>query len=460
MYLNARITIACLLVLGVARAATADLPEAVRRHVDDSTIAVGRIDLSGLDSKALLDFATGLMTDVPAAQRDRSLAELRETLGQFDQTTGSLRQSGVTKAWFIVSGDSLMRRESPLVIVPVESDQQAKIVTDFLTERAREHQRIEGAVLIGSKSAITAAQAIGPAERPTFAANLQDDGPAVQVVLEPTATIRMAGEQAMQQLAQRSPEVSAQAVALVQALKTIKLTLDLPPRPQGQVVFDFADAASAQQAQALLAQGVGAARQAIENRQAAGERVTPAMTQQIAAALAPKVEGASVVVDIDERELRETVGGPLVVALMAGRERAAQVRAGSNLRLIAGTMRQELMKDQQGTYPADLEALMAMVRNQVPPEEGEQAIKELFTNPQTGAFPGFAYVRAVENEKQLKDDLWRTLVIAYGKPPAKAEATYQVNVLYVDGHVEMMPLSKLETIAKEQGFTIERLPEN
>ena len=92
--------------------------------------------------------------------------------------------------------------------------------------------------------------------------------------------------------------------------------------------------------------------------------------------------------------------------------------------MIGGGLRQSMINDQEGRYPADFDALRSMVQvhGAGNDEERGQALVELFTNPRTGASPGYQYVRPVEREKDLKQDQWRTLAMLYEKPPADAAA--------------------------------------
>jgi prepilin-type processing-associated H-X9-DG protein len=359
----------------------------------------------------------------------------------------------VTRAWFVLDPSTLLQGSPPLVVIPVENDQQAKLVTDLLSATEEDHQRVEGAILIGSLRAIQAANAITPTDRPAFDANLPDDGPAVQIVLEPTPTIRMAGEAALAQLSEQLPQIPATARNLAGTLQLMTLSLALPPEPQGRVVFNFADAGSAQQAADLLRQAVTAA------REAATDPATPdGLSQRLAAALEPEVEGNTVVLSLDDAEIRNSLAKPLLLAMLQAREQARMVRSASNMRMIGGGLSITMQNDQEGRYPANFDALRGMVHVADAPENRERSLEELFTNPRTGASPGYAYVRPVERQKDLNQEQWRTLVMLYEKPPADAAADYMVNVLFPDGHVESMPLGRLEELGQQQGFKVERLP--
>ena len=76
------------------------------------------------------------------------------------------------------------------------------------------------------------------------------------------------------------------------------------------------------------------------------------------------------------------------------------------------------------------------------------------TNPRNGVYPGFAYVRPAERDKDVR---WNA-VLMYEKPRAGTQPAESVAVLFADGSVRFMPLQELEKEAQRQEFEIVRLP--
>ncbi len=439
------------LVLGLLACclpARADVPEAVRRYIDESTIAVGRLDLGRFDPDALTDYAASLMADVPEEQRQEVVAQMRPGLEQVQATLGPVRESGVSEVWLVL-GPSSMQGAPPLVVVPVANADQEKAVSDLLASFDEDFQVIEGAVLMGSTRAIEAAQATRPVERPSFDEGFVAGNAAVQVIFEPTPILRIAGQAALRQLGQEQ-QVPPEASALVDALQTIKVSVAIPPEPEAQIAFSFPDAASAQQAAELLRQGVQAA-------QADGGGLPPDLTKQLAGALEPKVEGHTVTLTLDDREIRQTLGKPLAAAMVEGRERALQIKSASNLRMIGQAVFLALAEDPQASYPVDMSEVVKIVGTIAPEGNQDATVRDLLTNPRTGANPGYAYARPAARRQDVEAANLHTLVMLYERPPADAAGDYSLNILFADGHIEFRGLSELEELAGRQGFAVQRL---
>ena len=94
-----------MLVVGfAARPAAAELPDAVKRYVDDATLLVGRIDATRFDSEAILAFLEEAAADQPEDQRQEMMAEARQGVEQATQQLKPLVDAGVKDAYFIVDG--------------------------------------------------------------------------------------------------------------------------------------------------------------------------------------------------------------------------------------------------------------------------------------------------------------------------------------------------------------------
>lgn len=458
-----RLPIAALLIaLFFASTVRAQLPEAVKRYVDSSTLVLVRGDVSKLDVDALMQFVRSLAQEVPEedrAQFEKMLAETEQGLKGVEAGLQPVIDAGAGEIYMVVSPAPLMQQVPPTVIVPTENEAQRDAVLEFLRQTPMKHEAVEGAVLIGEPVAIAIAKAIRPQPRPELEAAFAGDGEgrAMSAVFVPTPLVSVFGLQALREAAKESPAIPAELADTLEKLALARVDVSLPPEPNGLIELRFADEASAGRMNTFLE----------AMRQLGGAKATEAIGAESAAAVAEAVaathEGASVRVEVTAQELRQSLGGPLIAALQQAREEATMVKTGSNLRHLGQMMRQyaiarddkDLPREQRGAYPDTLEELRrAVIEEQ---EVDPASFDAVMTNPRTGEANGFVYLGAGKT-----DSADSGTVLMYEKAPAGGYSSLQprgVSVLFADGRVEVVLLERLEELAQEQGFEIEALEE-
>ena len=444
------VILAALLGLSAAaRPAAGELPEVVKRYVDELTLVVGRVDVAELSSAAVREFVADLLREAPERDRAGFLERVDEALAGMEETLAPLRERQVTSAWFIMGPASFMQGEPALFIVPVTDDAQAKAVTDLLAREREVHKRVDGAVLIGTRTSIRSAEGVRPVDRPVLARPFAKvrGGPALQVVFEPTPPIRLAAELGMRAIAAQSPEFPPQIIDLFAQMESLQYAISLPPRPRAALIVDFKDDQATEDGRKFFDEQV-------RKLQAQFERggIEPEPASQLVAAFLPEVREKRVVLELTPDELRDTVGPTMVVTMIRGREGALRVRAGRNLKLLNQAILLWAYEKGDGRLPPELGSVEAMFTD---PKVDGGTWQSVRRNPRYNAEDAFAYVRPADRLDQIKEP--DITVIAYEKPPADGIRD-GVNVGFADGHVEWLAAADFEELAKAQNFEIQRLP--
>ena len=435
----------------LALPARADLPEVVKRYVDDTTLIVGRMDAAELSSEAILAFMGELMREAPEAERERMLEGMGEGLSGLEERLAPLRERGVNSYWFVMGAESFVQDEPALLIVPVADDEQAKLVTDLMSETREEHRRVEGAVIMSSRSRLEAANKIVPVERPKLEQliSIGRSAPAFQVAFEPTPFVRMAAELGLGQLIAQSPRIPAIAVELVGKLEAMSFSASLPPQARVALTMEFPDQETAELARQVVQHQVEQLDEDLGRAQLEPERV-----QQLLAAFAPEAQNKRVMMELTNEELRGVVGPIWIITMLQGREGGNRVRAGGNLRKLAQGILLWTYEHGDGRLPPELAAVEQVFTN---PEADGITWQQVRRNPRFRADDAFAYVRPADRLEEIKEP--DITVIAYEKPPADG-IREGLNVAFADGRVEWLSAADFEELAAAQGFEIQRLPRN
>lgn len=433
----------------LARPAGADLPELIKRYIDDTTLIVGRLDVSELSDEAIIKFVGDLMREAPERERQRVLDDMRKGLEGMEEILAPLRERGITTSWFVMGPDSFVMGEPALNIIPVADDEQAKLITDLLDKERQDYRRVEGAVLVASRDRLDAAKNPRPVERPNLEKliSVGRSAPAFQMAFEPTPLVKIAAEFGARQLVAQSPEIPVEVIELVAAMETMSLTMGLPPRARATLSIDFPDTDTAELARKVLHEQVSRLEGQLKRTSIEAQRA-----RELTAAFFPETKGKRVVLELSELELHETVGPVMVITMLQGREGGNRVRAGRNLRTITAAILLWSYEQGEGRLPPDLAAVEAVFKN--PQAEGV-TWKMVNRNPRFLAENAFAYVRPADRLEEIKEP--DVTVIAYEKPPARG-IEEGVNVAFADGKVEWLSAEDFEALARSQGFEIERLP--
>ena len=437
-----------ILALAAAPAARAELPDVIKRYIDDTTLIVGRMDATSLSSDAIVAFVGDLMREAPAEERDRFLERIRENLAGMDENLAPLREHGLNTSWFVMGAEAFMDGGGPLTIVPTENEEQAQALVTLLQKERAGHRRVDGAILVGERHRLDAARSITPVDRPKLAAPIRvgRGAPAFQMAFEPTPFVRLAAEMGARQLAAQAPDFPVEAIELIGALETMHLSISLPPQARGSLSADFLDPDSAEVGRKLLQERVDGWKQGLERME-----IEPARADELVRAMSPEVKGKRVEIELSTQELHDTVGPVMILTMLRGREGAARVRTGANLRKLAQGIILWSYERGEGVLPPDL----ASVEQVFDPKADGMTWRQVNRNPRYEADNAFAYVRPAERLDAIKEP--DITVIAYEKPLASGirEGVY---VAFADGRVEWMVAADFQELAALQKFEIETLP--
>ena len=445
-----RIVFLLLTVLaGVTTAARAELPAAVARYVDANTLAVVRIDASRLDADAAADFLKKGLADAGPAERDEVVRSARDGLKQFAEELAPTTAAGVTRAYLLVTPATLVQQQLPVIVIPTGGAEQATAVVNSpaVARIGRAYSLVavlglENTVLLGTPATTNAALAVRPVARPELAGAFGDDNTAVSAAFVPSPLVRLFAAQAVRGQMQQNPAIPAALPEVMQGLARATMTLSLPPGPSSAVRMEFADAATAGKAAALMKEGLASA-----EGQLAGE-VGPEQAEAITAAASPATDGPAVTVDVTPQEA-DALAPFLGKVLLEARKSAKRVASMSNLRQM-GMGINIYASDNGGRLPRTLEDIGAAI-GMTDPELAKSWAK-MSTSPRLAAGTKYVLLRPAERMQDVKDS--GGTVLLYEPVPAGWDD--KVIVGFADGHAETVTVERLEAMAKEQGFEIER----
>jgi prepilin-type processing-associated H-X9-DG protein len=318
---------------------------------------------------------------------------------------------------------------------------------DLLKDDSVDHQRVEGAVLISSRSKLSAVKNPHPVERPNLekAIKVGRSAPAFQMSFEPTPMVRLAAQMGARELIAQSPQIPVEVVELIGSMETMSLAVGLPPRAGAELSIDFPDTESADLAREVVQGQV----KELEGR--LSRRVMePGRAAELTQAFVPEARARRVVIELTNEELRQTVGPIMVISMLQSREGGNRVRAGRNLRTLTAAILLWTYEHGEGRLPPDL----AAVEQVFDPRAERMTWRMVNTNPRFAQENAFAYVRCADRLDEIKEP--DVTVIAYEKPPADGVRD-GVNVAFADGRVEWLSAEDFEELSRSQGFEIERL---
>ena len=435
------------LLPAAAGAAGAGLSAAVARYVDDATLAVVRVDVATLDAGAVADFLkANTPPDADAAEAADLAADVRKAVAEVKAALAPTTAAGVTRAYLLVTAATLVRREPPVVVVPVagEGQRAAVLASPALGRMAGEvglavTGEAGGAVVLAAPGAARALAAFKAVARPDLAGLFDGDEKAAVVVgFVPTPLVRMFAAGALRQQVQQNPGVlPAGVVDVAQGLGKARMTLSLPPGAGTTLRAEFADAATAGKAAKLAGEGVEYAKKEL------ADNGYPASAGTAMDALRPKADAAALTTRVEGAEVKP-VAQLLVGALLAARQSAKLTVGLANLRQIAVAT---LMyaNDKGGVMPSSL----ADLRPYLDPDDA--AFARLTTSPRFGPTSKIVLLRPAETLPKVRN---AATVLTYEPPPAGYDGSVAVG--FFDGHCEAVTVERLEALAKEQGFIVER----
>jgi hypothetical protein len=336
--------LALLVVLPAAAAKKFD-PDARARAVapflDEQTVGVVHVDLTGIDVDALA--ARGYLIELAGLEPkgiERPKRELRHWLAALIKAGG--------RDLYVVCSLADLPNQPPFVVAPVPAGADAQVL-----RREMEHNKLfrglrfdtlthfipvlgdpdkgglghfDQAVVGGGESTLKRLRTLQPTPRPELVQAFAAAGDTTaQVLVLPTADMRRILEELLPTL---PPEVGTTPITtFTRGFQWAALGVDAPPKGALRLVIQSPDPVAAQALRVLLVRIRSAVRQTVV-RQARPE------FDKVAALLTPKVAGDRLILSLEDQPFTAAVQ-PLLVRQRAA---AARARSGNNLHQIVLAM--------------------------------------------------------------------------------------------------------------------------
>lgn len=285
--------------------------------IDDTTFAVGEIDVKNIDFDTLFSHAAKPKL---ATLRPEELARQSAEAKQFQ--AGFLRAGGRYIYLVFSLTENLLAAPHPLIVVPAEKAETRDTVAAFLKSiRGPDVETHSGLVLAGPKQALQAYRQIKPREIPQFAQAFTALGTSPQrlVAVMPT-TVRRALEELQPDLPAAIGGGSIKTIT--RGLAWIGAGLDLSEKFQMQVLIQADNADDAQKLENIALRGTELFLK---------EARLPAA---LAAVLRPKRDGSRLDLALDGK----TIDATLLMTVGRVREAASRAQSMNNLKQIALAM--------------------------------------------------------------------------------------------------------------------------
>ncbi len=290
-----------------AQAGAADArTQAIAPFVGDEVAVVVHLDLTKLDVNALARRVLGGITDEEEIE-----TVTRAAVGW----TGGLRRAGAQDVYILI--DLLDLPGAPVAVVPLAEGTDAEAVGKVLCGGGGDGDApmlfawptcatLKGAVFAGTAEALERVRQAEPAVRPEVAAAFATAGEApVQILLVPSATQRRVIEEMVPNLPR---ELGSGPITVVtEGLTWAAIVLEAEPKATLRVIVQAKGPAAAKNLNDLVRSARDVARKVLE-------RPAPEGLPELAAALddlKPVVEGNRLTLDVDLKDARDLVSGPL-----------------------------------------------------------------------------------------------------------------------------------------------------
>ena len=324
-----RIAWTVLAILGLASHAWADdALTPIAPLVNQRTVAVIRVDMSGINFDALEKWAKESVTQqnlVPVDQQAQEIKKIHEGLQSSRDWADRFTKAGGKTLW-IVAIDSYGPTTSTFIAVPLAPGADVKAIKANFRASNKDDagdpdNRAGGFIKVGNvlvyNPGPTPLELIPAQAQPDLAKALGSAAPGVvQAAFVPTVALRNLFDGILGELPDGQP-----ATVLTRALSAVTLSLQMSPQITGQLVIQSSDNASIQKFFEILKANVDMGKKALKGvpatvpaTQPTDAELHPAQVEQIMIDLADdllthaRIDGDKLVVDLDTRKL-----GTLVV---------------------------------------------------------------------------------------------------------------------------------------------------
>ena len=335
----------CLSLLAGLMAGSALAEEAAERRaaavasfIEETTVAVGRVDLAEVDIEALLEL---VMT--PAPPRGPAREEYQRRVDEIRDFYGQLRDAGAEELYLLFGLADLPKHPLALVL-PIPEGADAERLTALIEMLPFEvHRQRKGTIFAGSAAAWERLEQLGADPRPELTAAFAAAGEATaSILLLPPAHAARAIEEILPQLPEELG--GGPSTVLTRGIRWAALSVDGPPSWELRLVVQSDDAAAAADLAELW--------KSLLIRWQADESVRRhiPVADALAELAMPCVEGDRVILDPEAKTTTRVMGEVLMALGHRAQTAAGTSQSMRNLRQIAIAMHDNL--DLHGHFPA------------------------------------------------------------------------------------------------------------
>lgn len=228
---------------------------AVAPFLDQQTAVIVHADLNRVDFAAMLK----MFKQFAPPSSDGEQAQFDAIVMQATDTRAQLLKAGASEWYFIGSAAAAQGGSPGFVVIPTRAGGDPNTVLPILKPLMTDEEAVvhQGSLVLGPAGLKESLAAITPQSREDFVAGFKAAGnTAVQVVAIPSPQVL---GMASAMLPPLPDELGGAALkTLVEKLRWVAITANLPPTPAFALIVDMQDAAAAQAVQAGAAKALGA----------------------------------------------------------------------------------------------------------------------------------------------------------------------------------------------------------
>lgn len=398
---------------------------AVATFIDKQTLAVARVDLQGVDLKALQDWVEQGVEDLRKNDKEvgRAQGDVRHELGNAAAWVERFRAAGANQLYVVVSFEDMTADRPPFLVIPLQGNADPHAIEGIFNGSgaaaagpdqitAREVGR---AVVVAVPATFDRLKTATAAARPDLTRAFEAAGEGqLHLAVIPQEDARKTFES----LAPNLPdELGGGQIQIVsRGMQWASLGIALPPNPSLRLLLQASDADAARKLDDVANKAVAWAG---DRKQ--GPREALAFTKLVSQ-LKPRVEGDRLTVELKESELRQ-LAATFAAGLLNARVAAQRTQSASNLRQLDMAVIM-YANDHKGELPKDLgEEINSYLAG---------GAKQVWNDPlRPNQKKPYVYVRVADRVQQVQNAAEAVMIY-------ENHTTWDngVNVAFADGHVE------------------------
>jgi hypothetical protein len=456
------------LMLPFAAARAADnpaKPELLRPYLDNQTLLVVHIDTAKIDSAAFEKFVQEMLDTAKVTSMDEFIGNAHQASATAGKFLTQFTKLGGRHVYTLFAISDIGPEMAPgAILIPLEAGADPKAMIDFLKGQfppAAIEPVSDNLLLFGDADAVEKLKAIKAQPRPEIESALTAaPASALSVIAAPS-------DDARKMIATNMPQLPPQAGggdtgALIKGLKTVTVSVDLPPAPAVSIRIDAASPDAAHQISDVLAKLIEVGRESPPMAGLAQKAHSDPTLQPAAAAatkmfddLAPKIDGSAVAIKLSADQLKDiapVIKPPLERAQSLANKAisAANLRGLSQSCIVWANENNDAMPDHFGRL---------LIENQISPKQlvvkgSGTAPLEITPQMLEKAKTDFAAFAAEVDKhcdyiylgKGATDTIDSSVALAYEKPSVAAKDG--LNVAFMDAHAEFVRWDQVPQVFK------------